>query len=583
MVSGNRWTIGLSVPLEPYDKTFAVLEGNIEKLKAQKDKPDVPETINDLISEEVQQLSFQVSNVKSNYLEINKLWDYRDSKQKRDTEGLIPIIGDAAALLFGTATKKDFRKLKAKAESIKTTQNGIRHNLKEQISVIESINNHQNITDNIIKGIANATAEISKECRNITSNFIFFEKNVKVFENKLVFISNLFRKIEFQITLIKDSINELKTSLQLMSLNHLSDFFLTRTKFYNALKDVENFLPPKFQMIYPVLDIFLHQYYDLVQTHATIEDNMLQILIEIPLKTPNRAFQLFKILPMPQGMVNSSYSVFIAPPFEFLAVSLNKLMYIPLSLSDIFQCRQKAITICPPTVAIRKFSEKTCIYALYNNQTVDVHKYCDKMIMTNKDYPIFYRTKSSSNWIFSAPTATKATFQCLNANSDNVGEIITLQGNGVVHIPFSCDLIGDTFHLDAAEGWQKDYKVDVLHYLPSQIKSIISKPEKLILSEIKEDPIKQELVNKMLREAEKLDTLPIQAVKIKDIKTELDKLSIEPKKKEDSLYIYLFATTNVLLFIILIAIFIRKCWVQTKEKPLYAAVRMSDLKNRENS
>lgn len=67
----------------------------------------------------------------------------------------------------------------------------------------------------------------------------------------------------------------------------------------NSLEAVQHTSPAKYQMIFPIMDAFMHKYYSLVTKRAAIETSRLQILITVPLKTTDRVFDLFKVIPIP--------------------------------------------------------------------------------------------------------------------------------------------------------------------------------------------------------------------------------------------------------------------------------------------
>lgn len=77
------------------------------------------------------------------------------------------------------------------------------------------------------------------------------------------------------------------------------------------------------------------KYYLLVKPHAAIENDSLIILLEIPLETADRYFELFKLVPVPVNS-NFSYNIYVEPPHTFLAISLNKLKYAPMEIEDLY-------------------------------------------------------------------------------------------------------------------------------------------------------------------------------------------------------------------------------------------------------
>lgn len=324
----------MDILLGPYQKAFTVIGQNVDKLPTLRGGKETPSSLAKLTSEEAAKLQYQLNLMQIDYSEMNKIWNYHNP-QKRSIPPLA-IVGTTLKFLFGTATQEMFEKLNKKTETLQRGEEGLRHNLQEQISIVQSMHNFENETAIIIDNIQNTTINISQEYREISNNVI----EIKEFDKKLVNNINFFRRIKFQMFFLKDSLSELITALQLIAAKQLPEFFFSRTKFMNTLKSVQHILPAKYQMIFPVMNVFIHKYYSLLTTRASIERSRLQIIIEIPLRITDLFFDLYKLVPIPiPANKNSSFYVYIEPPHKYPAISQNRLVYIPLEFDDMLQCR----------------------------------------------------------------------------------------------------------------------------------------------------------------------------------------------------------------------------------------------------
>lgn len=139
----------------------------------------------------------------------------------------------------------------------------------------------------------------------------------------------------------------------MIALGHFSDPFLSGSRFEKALLEVQTFMLAKFQMIYPAMDKYVSRYYSLVRAHVAISNKTLQRSIEIPLKSFDRYFEVYKLAPIPTFGKNLSFTVYVKPPHKYLAISSNKQIYLPMEPEDLLQCQDRDIIICPPNIAIR--------------------------------------------------------------------------------------------------------------------------------------------------------------------------------------------------------------------------------------
>lgn len=91
-------------------------------------------------------------------------------------------------------------------------------------------------------------------------------------------------------------------------------------------------------------------------------------------------------------------------------------------------------------------------------------------------------------------------------------------------MPFGCDLVGESFKLDAMEDFTTGEDVDSLAYLTANIKNLVSKSDKDFFSEIQNSPQQNAKVEKLLTKLQNPHPSEIQGIKIQELKETISKM-----------------------------------------------------------
>ena len=84
------------------------------------------------LHDEIGMLNDTVQTVKDNFI------DYRSPKsdQRRAKRSLLPIIGQAMSLLFGTVADVDLENIRRSVEDLASSQESIIHNLEQSMTIL---------------------------------------------------------------------------------------------------------------------------------------------------------------------------------------------------------------------------------------------------------------------------------------------------------------------------------------------------------------------------------------------------------------------------------------------------------------
>lgn len=79
----------------------------------------------------------------------------------------------------------------------------------------------------------------------------------------------------------------------------LTPKLVSPTKLLEILKNFQTFMPITLQLVTPVLLENLHIFYDIGKASAYVIDHTIRLFIEIPLKSAEREFTIYKAIPIP--------------------------------------------------------------------------------------------------------------------------------------------------------------------------------------------------------------------------------------------------------------------------------------------
>ena len=82
------------------------------------------------------------------------------------------------------------------------------------------------------------------------------------------------------------------------------------TTLHNILKGVSFQLPENYELIAGARIENIHLYYDLITVAATGDAHHIKIIFNVPLKTANRQFVLYKILALPTRTFNDTFNIY---------------------------------------------------------------------------------------------------------------------------------------------------------------------------------------------------------------------------------------------------------------------------------
>ena len=165
----------------------------------------------------------------------------------------------------------------------------------------------------------------------------------------------------------------------------------------------------KLQNLRPIINI-PHQLSQM-KTHFTYTSQGIEIVVDVPLISPDNVFELQKFNPIPITLSSKAYVQLIS---DFPIVSLGKKdvnhrsLFIEMSFADLDQCERLEdlflCSLCTRQCIVKKSNAPSCIYSLYYSDHERAEHSCqinlkghkhDQSVDTGPNSFVYYSTQSS--------------------------------------------------------------------------------------------------------------------------------------------------------------------------------------------
>jgi hypothetical protein len=444
ILSADKWSWILDIDLDQYKQPIVDYQQHINlfyntiKYKTDTKSKTVKTILNSFLNRSDALLDSLID------MQIALHPEKNNNKNKRS---LMDIGGNILSYAFGTLTNNDLQYMNDRINSINATDQKIVTLISDQITFINQTYKQTQINSHNIEQLRNVTFEIIAGFHAMTKEIKY---SIQMLQDEMhVWLSvdvNL-EQYEQIISDLTNMINNLQDIFLYISMGKLSTKLLPPEMLYNSLQQINEHLPPTQHLPTKASKNQLYVYYNIANTKAALYQGKVRILIEIPIITTKRHFNLYEALQLPTKLNNSHYSFYIDfdTEYKYLAVNSDRSLYIPMSESDIAFCTKNLLTICPPIRNILHKSQNSCLYGLFINDKAMINTKC-KLRILNDHPPYFYRSKNTNDWLYSVSQTTKLFYECID-NSDITKYPTEITGTGILKVSPNCHVIGNDFRL----------------------------------------------------------------------------------------------------------------------------------------
>ena len=207
------------------------------------------------------------------------------------------------------------------------------------------------------------------------------------------------------------------------------------------LKNVSFNLPDSYDLVAGTRVENIHLYYDIIKVTAIANANQITMVMDVPLKTANRHFVLYRIFTLPTRVANGTFIQYLP---EFLYIGINDIQhnYVLYTEAELNHCTKGIITVCPADKAIYSTCVVTCASSLFF-QLPDSHISCPRKVLLNPQTPLLHHYESI--WIYHLPEVQHVTLCCWN--NPWTSTTTTLEVNGIILNASRCLLTANKFQM----------------------------------------------------------------------------------------------------------------------------------------
>lgn len=369
--------------------------------------------------------------------------------RRRPRRGLIDAGGHVLKYLFGTMDSADFEDVNSKLDSLKTVSNEIIHNSNDQITVINGL---QSILVSNTKTISQVVSTLKKY------HVVMHDTVSKVFSMEKAFhsqIQNLYQYLKLSaaltdirgtITSAVQKVTRFHQAIDDLAAGKLGSNLLLPHEFIHILQSIERELAAPTTLYLPVSLETIHQYYSTAIVQVYSVENLLRVIIRVPLKTDEKLFQSYNLITYPVYKPLIKRWAQWEVEDKILMISKDRLWYTVYSREKFRQeCKTGDLIVCPLSHVILSVHKRpSCAVELFGKEEP---KSCKRKLISGLASPVLVKTPSG--WMYSTSEEHKLTLNCYGGKDGLNVTSITIQGIGQVTGTETCDILNEGFKVPA--------------------------------------------------------------------------------------------------------------------------------------
>ena len=560
LLTGDSWTLTLDLTYKPYQWAAQTIIEESNKFLSWVHYPAIPHPSlevetgdkdegvrfsNPLIQhykEEARHLKVRATKLLENILQLQlvsaipytdedvSLIKPRDTQGKspRNKRGMIDIGGKALKWLFGTATDADLEKLSQKIDEIHTEGDDLVHLLQEQASVlnISAKNIKKNRED--IKSLTEVMKKLTAETQTLKNQLTNTSWSIWKSLVSTGHIQISFRRVNVALLELQDEIMSLVQALETTAQNRLSPYLVPPNQLFQILQNISLGLPGDLTFAIPLSPDSTFMYYHWSDVKTLALEDRLRIFVAIPLKTFDRKYDLFQIIPIPITIGETSWTLIRNPKVGFIAISSDRQSFLELNDEDLSNCLPGPFVVCRPKSAIRVRPASSCAYEVFmGNPNLES---CEKQLLHHTE-PQFFRLSEKGVWFYVSSYPVRLTIQCPTQDQKrNTYETQEkeLKLSGILSIPAPCSAHAPGYLLPSSYTGHLDIKsIQHIDIEIPDISKILNDSQITLLQKVQNNS----LFDSVLKKLEKVQQRKLIPSGIPLAEIETDLAEIEKKRQ----------------------------------------------------
>jgi hypothetical protein len=210
------------------------------------------------------------------------------------------------------------------------------------------------------------------------------------------------REIEFALTQLELSIDEFIDAMQYVLIGRVPVNLISPVMLQEMLKNVSLVLPDGLELIIVLSPNQVYMQYAVIQTATLADTHSFKLVLNVPLKTVGRQFELYKMVVLPTRILNNTYTQYDIGK-DYVAVNLLQRTHLTSTEADVTECRGEHIKICPANRAICNTEVNSCALSLYL-QSAHAREVCRRTVTTCQVFPRLERHGPLMLYYLTEPT-----------------------------------------------------------------------------------------------------------------------------------------------------------------------------------
>ena len=213
----------------------------------------------------------------------------------------------------GLATNWDLEGLRTTVDALHRKQGEIVHSMNQQVTYLKQLDRTVTFNHQAIANLSTTLKDIA-----MRSQETFQEIATKLeWGNLQRETATAIRELEFTLTQLEISIDELISAIQYVMNGRVTVNLINPTILQDMLKNVALVLP---EGLSPN-NVYL--YYEVIQTAMLADMHSLKLVLDVPIKTVSRQYELYKTVVLPTHIFNNTYAWFEIGRITLLLICCN--------------------------------------------------------------------------------------------------------------------------------------------------------------------------------------------------------------------------------------------------------------------
>jgi len=416
-LTNDRWKIIVHFDLTAFEDVITTLHEGLTRAKESRRATPVGE---------LRQVDVALSSFEDKLANLKQYLPKADRRR-----GLINAGGSILKAIFGLATNWDLEGLRTTVDALHSKQGEIAHSMNQQVTYLKQLDgtvrfNHQ--------AIANLSATLKDIAMRSQEKFQEIATKLE-WGNLQREAATTIRELEFTLTQLEISIDELINAIQYVMIGRVPVNLINPTMLQDMLKNVALVLPEGCELIIGLSPNNVYLYYEVIQTAMLADMNNFKLVLDVPIKTVSRQYELYKTVVLPTRILNNTFAWFEVGD-NYFAINLLQRTYLTLSEEEVSKCRGEHIKICPINRAVYSTEVNSCALSLFL-QSSQVREVCKRTVSTHPGIPRLERYGNVVIYYLNGPKQLH--LQCQHNRSWET-HTMTLDGAGVLQNTESCYL-----------------------------------------------------------------------------------------------------------------------------------------------